>query len=517
MRSDRPIQALLDIALDLSAGLSRDDRYRRLTAAVRRVVPCDAVALMWLDGDALVPLATVGLAPEVRGRRFVVAEHPRLAAIVESRAPVRFAADDPRPDPYDGLVADVHAEHLDVHACMGSSLHVGGELIGAMTVDALRPGSFDDIDDDMFATFAALAAATMRTAALIDALEQTAARRQDVARQLVAEALERGGAQLLGTSDAIARLRDEVDAVADSGLTTLITGETGTGKELVARTLHARSPRADQPLVYVNCAALPETVAESELFGHVRGAFTGATGDRAGKFELADGGTLFLDEVGELPLSVQPTLLRALQFGEIQRVGADREIRVDVRVIAATNRDLSVELKAGRFRADLYHRLSVYPIHVAPLRERGADDILLLSGHFLDRARAQLGLGPVSFAADARAALTGYAWPGNVRELEHVIQRAIVRALGRGGVRRDASVRVTAFHLALGAAAPPALAVAEPAAAQSLADATAAFQRAAIERALAGAGSWSGAARRLGMDRSNLRRLARRVGASSDH
>ena len=504
------LAALLDIALDLATGLSTEARYQRLTSAVGRVVPCDAVALLRFDGRVLVPVGVEGLSPETLGHRFDPADHPRFAAILDSRDPVRFAVDDPRPDPYDGLVAGAHGDHLQVHACMGSSLYVDNELVGALTVDALSPGAFDSIDDQSFATCAALAAAAMRTATMIETLERTAEHRGRVTRQLVTEALQRGGAQLLGTSPAMRELGEELDVIADAELTALITGETGVGKELVARTLHAQSPRADQPLVHVNCAALPESIAESELFGHVRGAFTSAVQNRLGKFELADKGTLFLDEIGELPLSIQPLLLRALQFGEVQRVGSDREQRVDVRVIAATNRDLTAEVKAGRFRADLYHRLSVYPIHVPPLRERGAD-VLVLAGYFADRDRVGLGLGPVTLAASARGALERYDWPGNVRELEHMIVRALLRT--RAGGSRE-KICIEEHHLDLAPrprSRDSSAGVGSPALA--LAEATAMFQRQTISDALSLAnGNWAEVARQLHVDRGNLHRLAKRLG-----
>jgi anaerobic nitric oxide reductase transcription regulator len=204
-----------------------------------------------------------------------------------------------------------------------------------------------------------------------------------------------------------------------------VTGETGVGKELVARHVHAGSRRREEAIIHVNCAALPESVAESELFGHVAGAFTGAVRDRAGKFEVADGGSLFLDEIGELPLSLQPKLLRALQQGEIQRIGSDRLHRVDVRIIAATNRDLISEVERGRFRADLYHRLAVYPIRVPALRER-REDIPLLATHFADSTRRRLGLGPLRLGEDVRERLAAADWPGNVRELENVVNRAVL-------------------------------------------------------------------------------------------
>jgi anaerobic nitric oxide reductase transcription regulator len=236
-----------------------------------------------------------------------------------------------------------------------------------------------------------------------------------------------------GHSPAMQALLREIDLVAGSDLTVLILGETGVGKELVAQRLHAQSARRERPLVQVNCAALPDTLADSELFGHRRGAFTGALQDRTGRFELADGGTLFLDEVGELSLPVQAKLLRVLQSGEVQRPGSDRLLRVDVRVLAATNRDLAAEVAAGRFRADLYHRLAVYPLRVPALRERGRD-VLALAGGFLEENQHCLGMRNLRLTPAAKAWLLQQPWPGNVRELEHVISRAALRVVGGRGV-----------------------------------------------------------------------------------
>jgi anaerobic nitric oxide reductase transcription regulator len=305
------------------------------------------------------------------------------------------------------------------------------------------------------------------------------------------------------------RLNREIDIVSKSDLTVLLLGETGVGKEVVARVIHARSLRAGQPLVYVNCAALPESLAESELFGHVRGAFSGANTDRAGKFELAGGGTLFLDEVGELPLSIQAKLLRAVQFGEIQRLGSDKSHRADVRIIAATNRHLAGEVKAGRFRADLYHRLSVYPLHVPPLRER-IDDIAILADYFLAQARARLGLEQVGLAPATVELLNTYPWPGNVRELEHVILRAVLRAAsiqGRSVTLEPGDLDITA-EIENHTDDTPARTAELP-----LAQAVDVFQRERILATLAEADqNWSESARRLGLDRGNLHRLARRLG-----
>ncbi len=506
--------ALLEVALGLTASLSTEERYQQLIAAVRGVVHCDAAALLRLQNECLVPVAISGLTPDTLGRCFEIEEHPRLKAILGSRAPVKFAADDPRPDPYDGLIEKPDERDIRVHSCMGCSLYVGDDLVGALTLDALKPGVFDKIDEREFAIFAALAAAAMRTAGLIDSLQEVAEHRGMVARQMVVDALQREGGELLGQSPAMVKLKQELSFVAESDLTMLITGETGTGKELVARTVHARSSRAGQPLVYVNCAALVESIAESELFGHVKGAYTGAQGNRPGKFELADRGTLFLDEIGELPQSIQPMLLRALQSGEIQRVGADRNIRVDVRVLAATNRVLSEEVKAGRFRADLYHRLSVYPVQVPPLRDREGD-VALLAGHFLDRARMKLGLGRTRFAAAARKRLDAYSWPGNVRELEHVVMRAALRA---SAGRRGEEVTVGVDHLDLPSEdwACAGAVSGDPGATVSdmpLKEALDAFKREYVIRTVdACDGSWAEAARRLKVDRANLYRLATRLG-----
>ena len=239
----------------------------------------------------------------------------------------------------------------------------------------------------------------------------------------------RGGGSIVGRSAALLAALDLARKVARHPSTVLITGESGTGKELIARLIHDGSPRAAESFVAVNCGAIPEALLESELFGHVRGSFTGATGDKPGLFEEADGGTLFLDEIGELPASLQVKLLRALQEGEVRRVGANTSKRVDVRVIAATNRDLASDVNAGRFRGDLYYRVNVVSIRLPPLRER-REDVPDLALHFLRRHNARLGLEVGRISPEAMRLLAGYAWPGNVRELENVIERALVMASG---------------------------------------------------------------------------------------
>ena len=241
--------------------------------------------------------------------------------------------------------------------------------------------------------------------------------------------LERHFGEIVGRSDAIRRVLRKIEEVAPTDATVLVTGETGTGKERVARAIHGESPRRDRPLVKVNCAALSPTLIESELFGHEKGSFTGALGRKAGRFELADGATIFLDEIGELPIELQPKLLRVLQDGEFERLGSAHNIRADVRVIAATNRDLWKDVQARRFRADLFYRLNVYPINVPPLRQR-REDIPLLVEHFVGVFSKKMGKTITSVAPSALEALRSYLWPGNVRELANVIERAVITTTG---------------------------------------------------------------------------------------
>ena len=504
------LEPLVEVALDLSANLVAEERYQRLVAVARRMIPCDAIALLRFDGSVLVPVVVEGLRGEAIARRFSPTDHPRLARILEAGGPVRFDGVE-TPDPFDGLFAHRGDVRSRPHACMGCPLFVEGRVIGVLTLDALDPSAFDAVDDETVALLAALAGAAIHTNVLAEALEQVAVRNQLVAQQLVREALERVGGELLGASPGMVRVRHEIEMLSGSDLTTLISGETGVGKELVARAIHAKSRRRDNPLIYVNCAALPEALAESELFGHLRGSFTGAVDHRAGKFEIADGGTLFLDEIGELPLSIQPKLLRVLQSGEVQRVGSDKTLRVDVRVVAATNRDLAEEARAGRFRSDLYYRLSVYPLHVPPLRDR-REDIPVLSGHFLDTAQARLGIGQLRLTVEARARLREHAWPGNVRELEHTLLRAALRA-SEGG--RADTIVIDVCHLGLDAAPAASTVPAElvgPSAKQPLRAAVDAFTRRLITSTVAECDdNWAEAARRLGVQRGNLHRLAARL------
>jgi len=231
--------------------------------------------------------------------------------------------------------------------------------------------------------------------------------------------------EIVGNSDALVQVLNLVRKVAPTDSTVLITGETGTGKELIARAIHKASKHADRAFVSVNCAAIPQSLIASELFGHEKGAFTGATQRRLGRFELAEGGTIFLDEVGELPLETQVALLRVLQEHEFERVGGNRSIRTNVRVIVATNRDLQAAISAGGFREDLFYRLNVFPIEIPPLRKR-KEDIPLLVQYFIDRYARELGKNIRTVSKETLDLFQSYAWPGNIRELRNVIERSVI-------------------------------------------------------------------------------------------
>ena len=315
-------------------------------------------------------------------------------------------------------------------------------------------------------------------------------------RALVEQARGDEDGALVGRSPAMRHVREQIAQVAATDSTVLVTGETGTGKELVARALHEQSARRERPLVTLNCAALPRELVESELFGHEKGAFTGALAQRRGRFELADGGTLLLDEVGELPLEAQAKLLRVLQERQFERVGGTRSVRVDVRLVAATHRDLQAEVAAGRFRADLFYRLNVFPIALPPLRER-REDIALLLEHALRRLARRLARPVSGIAPSFLAAAAVYDWPGNVRELQNVVERALI--VSRGGP--------------LEAVLPGR--VSEPSAGAADGDGLEGVERAHLLRVLE-ARRWviegeAGAARALGLNPSTLRGRMRKL------
>jgi formate hydrogenlyase transcriptional activator len=312
-------------------------------------------------------------------------------------------------------------------------------------------------------------------------------------------------AQIIGTSAALEHALGQVERVASTDASVLVLGETGTGKELVARAIHQLSSRCGRAFVKLNCSAIPMDLLESELFGHEKGAFTGAVAQKVGRFELADRGTLFLDEVGDIPLALQPKLLRVLQEQEFERLGGTQTHRVDVRVLAATNRDLEEMVACGRFRADLYYRLNVFPVLMPPLRER-REDVPALVTHFVDTCSRKMRKPIERLADGAMAALAAYDWPGNVRELQNVIERAVIMA--DGGVLPNPLAA---------SARPPAPAATRPASPASMKPPTLRdSEREAILNALDAVG-WvvggaDGAAARLGLNRTTLINIMKRLG-----
>ena len=333
-----------------------------------------------------------------------------------------------------------------LQSCLWVPMHFGDEVGGTLFFGKHEPRSYDSVDVEVATVVASRVVLGIQHQRLAEeqrrlaSVERRARTLEQSLKTARSELHDRYGfEQMIGRSPLLRQALTRADQVARTETTVLITGESGTGKELVARAIHHASPRADGPFVAVNCAALPDTLLESELFGHERGAFTGADRQKPGRFELAAHGTLFLDEIGELSAAVQVKLLRVLQEREFQRVGGTATLKADVRLIAATNRDLTAEMAAGRFRSDLFYRLGVFNVHLPPLRERG-DDVLLLADSFIRSLAAKMGKGDVTLSRDARELLRRHAWPGNIRELQNAVERALITCEG---------TLVTAAHLAI--------------------------------------------------------------------
>ena len=338
---------------------------------------------------------------------------------------VRQVIEKARPVIVSDALADTHFGQsesviaMKLSSVMCAPLLSQGEVIGALYVgnDKVKH-LFDRTQLELLSIFASQASLILQNAMLLNAL------RADKAK-LTAELHDKKFGEIIGVCPSMLEVFRKLQKVAATDISVLITGETGTGKELIAKELHRRSPRADGPFVTINCGAIPENLIESELFGHVKGAFTGAVASRAGKFQIADKGTLFLDEIGELPLNLQVKLLRALQERVVIRVGDSRPEKVDIRVVAATNRNLEEEIREGRFREDLYYRLNVVNLWLPPLRERG-DDVMIIAKVLLSKYADELASAVRGFSPAALAAIKKYAWPGNIRQLENRIKKALV-------------------------------------------------------------------------------------------
>jgi transcriptional regulator with GAF, ATPase, and Fis domain len=406
--------------------------------ALREVVAYDLAAVFVLEARRLRMIAAAGPldGPAVRAHGLDLDAFPTIRESLRIRRPIALDAThhaSDEGDPYDGVL-----DLPEGHSCMVVPLYAGDEDIGIITLDRSVCGAYPRTTVTLAGIYGQLIALAIKLGRQNDELERYRFRLRERNRVLVRET---GGDDVAvarmeaSRSPAMRRVVELAQKASSSHVPLLLLGETGTGKEVLAAAVHAWSPRADGPFVRVNCAAIPENLVESELFGHVRGAFTGATQDRRGHFQVADGGTLLLDEVGELPLAAQAKLLRALQEGSFHPVGADRPVQVDVRVLAATHRDLRRAVEEGRFREDLYYRLAVFPLHLPALRER-VEDVGPLSSTILNELARRTGRGPWSLHPAALEALRGSAWRGNVRELGNVLERATI-LLSRGEITPD--------------------------------------------------------------------------------
>jgi len=424
----RTMSALIEASAAINASLDLQQTLEAIARSAARVMEAEASSVLLLDRrrNKLVFKAAIGDRGDILlGEEFDanlgiagrVAATGRPALVTDVRQEQSFfkGIDDKSSFTTRGLIA--------------APLVHNNEVIGVVEVlNRIGQDNFTEQDLDLLQIFANLAAT--------GAVNAQAHERLRIENRGLRETM-RLGDRIIGQSEALRKCLDLCARVAGSNATVLLLGETGTGKELMARHIHANSPRRDKPFIAINCAALPETLLESELFGHEKGAFTGAVSQKIGRFELADNGTLFLDEIGDISPSTQVKLLRVLQEREFIRVGGVRTVACDVRIIAATNRNLQEAMEKGQFREDLYYRLNVFPIALPPLRNR-QEDIPALVEHFVRRAATDLGLSVPEVSDDAMALLAGYGWPGNIRELQNVVERAVLLSDG---------VRILPVHL----------------------------------------------------------------------
>jgi transcriptional regulator with GAF, ATPase, and Fis domain len=419
--------------------------------AIRPALDFDAmgVILFTPGGPEYVLFGQVG-DPPAPGVERIPTDQFSFAATVKAGRPVLFQDSSKELDP--AWAGDRAMLAADLKTCLWVPMHFGDEIGGTLFFGKRPPYWYDDVDVEVAGVVASQIvlgiqhqrlAEEQRRRAAVERRAQTLEHSLRSARTQLHDRYD--FAQILGRSPVLREALARAAQVARTEATVLLTGESGTGKELVARAIHYASPRAEGSFVAVNCAALPDTLLESELFGHERGAFTGADRQKPGRFELAAGGTLFLDEIGDLSAAVQVKLLRVLQEREFQRLGGTATLKADVRLIAATNRNLSAEMAAGRFRSDLFYRLSVFNVHLPPLRER-REDVLLLADHFIRTLGTQMGKGDLTLSRDACDLLRRHPWPGNIRELQNAIERSLITSEG---------TLITAAHLAISSGAQP--------------------------------------------------------------
>ncbi|MDO9015759.1 MAG: sigma 54-interacting transcriptional regulator [Deltaproteobacteria bacterium] len=429
------LKGLLSVLRKLTGAIELDEVFDAIEAAVFEAVPKATHLTLALRDDSGDKPTYVAVTTRVRGRTDKSGEAVPISKsvvrkVVEQRAAV-LAADAMREV---GETASIMG--AKILSTMGVPLWRGEEILGVLQVDnRAQPGMFKDRDLDLLMLVGQQASLAVHNARLyrqVKQAEMSARTENSFLKQRAQKKFE----GIIGDSKAMQSLFEKMAKVVDTRVSVLIEGETGTGKELVASAVHYQSRRKDRLFIAQNCAALPETLLESELFGHKKGAFTGATEDKKGLFELADGGTLFLDEIGEMPLGLQAKILRTLQEGEVRPLGSGVVKNVDVRIVAATNRKLEDEVAAGRFRQDLYYRLQVFPVRIPALRER-REDIPVLAAHFLKRYTHELGKPVAGFSQQAMELLMSYDFPGNVRELENEVQRLVIQCEPGGYVMAE--------------------------------------------------------------------------------
>jgi formate hydrogenlyase transcriptional activator len=493
------LQVLLEITNALVSQLDIRELFPNITACLRRVMPNEYSSLALVDSSGA-QLKTHALVyegnPEILppGASAGLDETPAGQA-VESRRPVLVGARELEEHP-SPLIQRLAAAGLKSLCCI--PLITRNRVLGALNVASTKESAFTPSDVDFLTQVASQAAIAIENATAFQEIAQ-------LKDQLAEEKLyledeirtEQNFGEIIGDDPAFRRVLEQLATVAPTDASVLILGETGTGKELIARAIHDLSGRRERTFVKLNCAAIPTGLLESELFGHERGAFTGAIAQKVGRFELANHGTLFLDEVGDIPLELQPKLLRALQEHEFERLGAVRTIKVDVRLVAATNRDLSQMIASREFRSDLYYRLSVFPLTLPPLRERTAD-IPKLVRYFTQKYARRMNRRIETIPSASMEVLVGYAWPGNVRELENLIERAVI-------LTRGTSLEIPLAELR---AAP------DTATPVTLEDAERDHIRRVLEQAAGVVGGRNGAAARLGMKRTTLQSKMKKLGIS---
>ncbi len=421
----RDLRDLAELAIQPE---SRQQMLTKALASLNRLVPHDLAAVLELDQGVLRVLAAHGSLsnPQVRNHRLLLSEFPSIQRALETRRPVVLEEhdhSDGEGDPYDGVVDLPHG-----HSCMVVPLYSADRTLGLMTFDRTVCGTYDETTvalADVYGQIISLAFLYAEQADLLDRYRQRLDERNRVLSQSAGGPCTAVDKLARSRSGVMVNLGHQAQQVARTTAPVLIQGETGTGKEVMAQAIHCWSDRADQPLLTLNCAAIPETLIESELFGHVKGAFSGADKARPGRFLAANGGTLLLDEIGDMPLQAQAKLLRVLQEGTFQPVGSDRTVKVDVRILASTHRDLEQAVAEGQFREDLMYRLNVFPLYIPSLRDR-AEDIVPLAESILEQMHRRTGRGPWELTTAARRELETQEWPGNIRQLVNALERATI-------------------------------------------------------------------------------------------